>query len=161
MTPAHEKALRAQLAAFLGWDSAHVAFDTAVRGVPPALRGTVPEGFAHSAWQLLEHMRIAQADILDFCVNPKYVHAMKWPDDYWPASPAPPSAASWPSAVAAFKRDLKSMQRLAKSPRIDLFGTIPHRSGQTYLRELLLVGDHNAHHLAQLIDVRRALGIWK
>jgi hypothetical protein len=111
-------------------------------------------------WQLLEHMRIAQADILDFCVNPRYTHAMKWPDDYWPAAPAPLTASAWTRTVARFRRDLQAMQRVATNPRIDLSAKIPHGTGQTYLREVLLVGDHNAHHLAQLIDVRRALGIW-
>ena len=155
------QALRKQLADFLNWNSAHADFNSVVKGVPPRLRGRVPKGFAHSLWQLIEHMRIAQADILDFCVNPRYEHTMKWPDDYWPKAPAPRNAAAWSASIAAFTRDLKAMQRLAMNPRIDLFKKIPHGSGQTYLREVLLVGDHNAHHLAQLIDLRRALSIWR
>jgi hypothetical protein len=106
-------------------------------------------------------MRIAQADILDFCVNPKYEHTMKWPDDYWPQRPAPQSPAAWTRSIAAIQRDRTAMQRLAMSSRIDLFATIPHGSGQTYLRELLLVADHAAYHTAQIVDVRRALGNWK
>jgi hypothetical protein len=156
-----EKALRGQLVDFLNSTNAHADFDTVVSGIPARLRGVVPVGFAHSLWHLVEHMRIAQADILDFCVNPRYEHTMKWPEDYWLPSPAPKSSAAWTNSIAAFKRDLKAMQRLAKNPRLDLFAKIPHGSGQTYLREVLLVGDHNAHHLAQLIDVRRALGNWK
>jgi hypothetical protein len=153
--------LRAQLAEFADWHHAHLGFDAAVKGIPPRLRGVVPKGFAHSIWQIVEHIRIAQEDILDFCVNPRYVHDMTWPDDYWPRTAAPKSAASWTRAIAAVRRDRKAMQRLAMNPRIDLFAKIPHGSGQTYMRELLLVGDHAAYHIAQIVDVRRALGNWK
>ena len=155
-----DDALRAQLADFLNWKNAHVDFDSAVKGVPPRLRGVVPKGFAHSLWQLVEHMRIAQSDILDFCVNPKYEHTMKWPADYWPKA-VPKTASAWTKALAAFRQDLKAIQQLALDPQVDLGAKIPHGSGQTLLREILLVADHNAHHLGQLIDVRRALGIWK
>jgi uncharacterized damage-inducible protein DinB len=155
-----DRALREQLADFLNWRNAHADFEAVVKGIPPRIRGVVPAGFAHSPWQILEHMRIAQADILDFCVNPKYAHTMKWPDDYWPKA-APKNAAAWTKSIAAFRRDLARMQRLALNRKIDLFAKIPHGSGQTYLREVLLVADHNAHHLGQLIDVRRALGAWK
>ena len=98
---AADKALRVQLADFLDWHHAHVGFDAAVKGIPPRLRGAVPKGFAHSIWQIVEHIRIAQADILDFCGNPRYVHDMKWPDDYWPKTPAPKSAAAWTKAIGA------------------------------------------------------------
>jgi hypothetical protein len=158
---AADKALRAQLAEFVDWHHAHLDFDAAIKGIPPRLRGVVPKGFAHSIWQIVEHIRIAQADILNFCVNPRYVHDMKWPDDYWPRTPAPKSAAAWTKAIGAIRRDRKAMQRLAVNPRIDLFAKIPHGSGQTYMRELLLVGDHAAYHIAQIVDVRRALGNWK
>jgi len=159
MTP--DKALRDQLAEFIDWHNAHVGFDDAVKGIPPKLRGAVPPGFAHSVWQVVEHIRIAQADILDFCVNPKYRHDMKWPDDYWPKAPAPRSAALWRKAIAAIRRDRKAMQRLAADRRIDLFAKIPHGTGQTYIREILLIADHAAYHVAQMVDIRRALGIWK
>jgi len=152
--------LRQQLAEFLDWSSAHVGFDAAVKGMPPRLRGDVPHGFEHSAWQLVEHIRIAQHDILDFCVNARY-KGKKWPDDYWPALPLPKNAAAWTKSIASFQRDRRAMQRLATNPRIDLLAKIPHGSGQTYLREILLVADHTAHHVGQLIDVRRALGNWK
>ncbi len=156
-----EKALRAQLAEFIDWEKAHVGFDAAVKGLPPTLRGAVPNGFVHSAWQLVEHMRLAQHDILEFCRNPRYEEKLKWPEDYWPKTPAPRNGAAWTRALAEFRRDRTAMQRLATNARIDLLAKIPHGTGQTYLRELLLVTDHTAHHMGQLIDVRRALGAWK
>jgi len=156
-----DQALRAQLADLVGdWQQAHVTFDAAVKGIPPKMRGAVPNGFAHSIWDVVEHLRIAQADILDFCINAKYTHDMKWPDDYWPASPAPKSAAAWTKSIDAVRRDRKAVQRLALNPKVDLFAKIPRGSGQTVLRELLLVADHAAYHVAQIVDVRRALGIW-
>src|SRR4051812_31398408 len=97
-----DKAVRRQLADFLDWRSAHAGFDAAVQGIGPKLRGAVPPGFEHSAWQLLEHMRIAQHDILDFCLNPRYAEK-KWPDDYWPATRAPRNAADWSKSIAAFR----------------------------------------------------------
>mgnify|MGYP001583745755 CR=1 FL=1 len=154
------KALRAQLSDFLDSRHAHVGFEAAVKGTPVGQRGAVPTGFEHSVWQLVEHIRIAQNDILDFCRNPRYV-AKKWPDDYWPAAPGPKSAAAWTKALADFRRDRRAMQRLAANPRIDLFAKIPHGTGQTYLREILLIVDHSAYHIAQIVDVRRALGNWK
>ena len=155
-----DKALREQLSEYLDWKNAHVGLDDAVKGIPPKLRGAVPKGFAHSAWQVVEHVRIAQHDILDFCRNPRYKH-VKWPDDYWPKMPRPSNAAAWTKSIARFRRDRRAMQRLATNARIDLLAKIPHGSGQTYLREILLVADHTAHHVGQLIDVRRALGNWK
>jgi uncharacterized damage-inducible protein DinB len=155
-----DRLLRAQLADFLDWKSAHAGFDDVIAGMPVKARGVVPRGFAHSAWQVLEHLRLAQHDILDFCRNAEY-EEMKWPDDYWPASPAPKSAAAWTRAVGGFRRDRRALQRLAADPRLDLFAKIPHGSGQTYLRELLLVADHTAYHVAQIVDIRRALGHWR
>ena len=156
----NEKALRHQLALFLDWNHAHAGFDAAVNGIPPNRRGTVPKGFVHSAWDIVEHMRIAQGDILEFCRNPKY-RDKKWPDDYWPPTPSPPSAVAWKKSLDGYRADRRAFQRLARNARVDLFANIPHGTGQTYLRELLLVADHNAHHVAQIIDIRRALGIWK
>jgi hypothetical protein len=155
---APDTALRQQLAHFLDWKEAHADFDTAVTGVPPAMRGTAPPGAAHSPWQILEHLRIAQHDILDFSVNPAY-REKKWPDDYWTAG-APPSPTAWDESVAAYKRDLAALQALARDPNIDLLATIPHGSGQTYIREILLVVDHAAYHVGQLVLVRQLLGIW-
>ncbi len=155
----NEKALRAQLVKLLGSGEAHVTFERAVKGFPAALRGVVPVGDEHSAWQLVEHLRMAQADILEFCVSPKY-REKKWPDDYWPKTAAPRNAAAWTKAVSAIRRDRKKLQRLAANPKIDLLAAIPHGTGQTYLREILLVADHDAYHVGQIVAVRRRLGIW-
>lgn len=153
-----DKALRQHLAKILDWEDAHVSFDAAVKGLPHAKRGIVPNGLPHSAWQLLEHIRLTQWDILDFCVNPKYAEPSSM-DEYWPPTPAPPSEAAWNESVAAVRRDREQMKRLAMEHG-DLFARIPHGSGQTYLREVLLVADHTAYHVGQLVLVRRALGAW-
>jgi hypothetical protein len=154
-----DKALRAQLVKLLDFQDAHVGFDRALKGIPPRLRGARPEGAEHSLWQLLEHLRIAQADILEFCVNARYKEK-KWPDDYWPKAPAPRTAAAWTGAISAYRRDRKTLQRLVANQTIDLAATIPHGTGQTYLREILLVADHNAYHIGQIVALRRRLGIW-
>ncbi len=151
--------LREQLARFLDWEEAHASFDKAVAALPLKAQGAVPPGFEHSAWQLLEHLRIAQADIYDFCVNPKYRHR-KWPDDYWPKVPAPPDGRAWRASVAAYRADRKKLQALARDAAIDLFAGIPHGEGQTYIREILLVVDHASYHIGQIVAVRRALGEW-
>jgi len=152
------KALREQLRKILTWEDAHVGFDEAVAGVPLALRGTAPQGQPHSLWQLLEHMRLTQWDILDFCVNPAYVGLSM--EQHWPGSAAPPTDAAWGESIAGFRRDREAMKRLAMDSRIDLFGRIPQGTGQTYLRAVLLVADHNAYHVAQFVTARRGLGIW-
>jgi hypothetical protein len=154
-----DAALRAQLARFLDWKDAHASFDAAVDGIPPDLRGRQPAGLPYSPWQILEHMRIAQHDILDFCRNAEYVE-MTWPDDYWPQMAAPPSPDAWDQSLAAFRSDRDAMKQLVGDPNVDLFARIPHGTGQTYLREALLVADHNAYHVGQLVAVRRLLGIW-
>ena len=153
--------LRDQLVRFLDWEESHVGFDKAVDGLPAAKRGTRPAGFEHSAWQLLEHLRIAQEDILDFCLDAQYVHSRHWPDDYWPKDPAPPDARAWDASIASFKRDREKMKQVARETK-DLYSSVPTgNEQQTYLRALLLVTDHNAYHLGQLVAVRRALGEWK
>jgi uncharacterized damage-inducible protein DinB len=154
-----DTAVRAQLRAMLDWREAHAGFDAAVKGLPPRLRGVVPQGLVHSAWQLVEHMRMAQADILEFCVEPKYKHK-KWPEDYWPAGAEPKDSAAWEASITAFRSDRRALQDLTTDRTIDLLAKIPWGTGQTYLREILLVADHNAHHVGQLILVRRALGAW-
>jgi uncharacterized damage-inducible protein DinB len=151
--------LRAQLARALGWDEAHAGFDRVVDGIPPEDRGRVPAGLPYSPWQLVEHLRIAQEDILDFCRNPKY-QERDWPGDYWPQSPNPPTADAWSQSLAAYRRDRDALARLAQDRSNDLTAKIPHGTGQTLLRELLLVLDHTAYHLGELVVVRRALGIW-
>jgi uncharacterized damage-inducible protein DinB len=152
-------ALRAQLRRILGWQDAHVGFEKSVEGLKPKLRGVRVEGFPHSAWELVEHMRLAQYDILDFCRNPKY-EELTWPDDYWPSSPEPPSEKAWDDSIAAFREDRAALEALAADESIDLFAKIPHGSGQTYLREILLAADHNAYHIGQLVAVRKQLGAW-
>ena len=155
-----EMALRAQLVKLLDFEEAHVGFDRAVRDIPPRLRGVVPDGWEYSAWQLVEHLRIAQADILEFCLAAKYKEK-KWPDDYWPTSRAPRNANAWSTSLVDYRRDRKAIERLAANAKIDLFAAIPHGTGQTYLREILLVADHAAYHIGQIVALRRQLGIWK
>jgi hypothetical protein len=118
-----------------------------------------PTGAPYSPWQLLEHLRLTQFDILDFCRNPAY-EERAWPDDYWPDSPEPPSAQAWDESVAEFLRDRAELVRLAEDPELDLYREIPHGTGQTYLRELLLTADHNAYHVGELVLARRLLGAW-
>jgi hypothetical protein len=155
-----DKSLRKHLLELLDGGQAHASFDNVVADFPAKLRGERPTGLPHSAWMLLEHLRIAQSDILDFSRNPKYVE-LKWPEEHWPANPAPPTATAWNKSVKAFRDDLDAMKKLVSNPKTDLFAKIPWGGGQTILREALLVADHNSHHLGQLIDVRRLLGIWK
>ena len=156
----HDRSLRAHLGKLLGWDDAHAGFDATVKDVAPALRGLVPSGLPHSAWQLLEHLRLCQKDILDFCRKADYVEPASM-DEYWPATAAPPSEEAWEESIAAVRRDREALRELAADPAIDLFARVPQGTGQTYLRELLLVADHNAYHLGQLVLVRRLLGDWK
>jgi hypothetical protein len=151
---------RELLGRLLAWEDAHVGFDAAVAGIPVAARGATPAGLPHSPWQILGHLQRTQHDILDFCINPHYVE-LKWPEDYWPPSPVPPSDAAWQESVSQFHEDRTALQRLATDTRTDLAATIPHGSGQTYARELVLAADHAAYHVGQLILVRRALGIWE
>jgi hypothetical protein len=158
--PYQDHSLRQHLLDLLDGGNAHAKFDDIIKDLPPKLRGAKPANFPHSPWMILEHLRIAQSDILDFSRNPKYV-ALEWPKDYWPETDAPPSAAAWNKSVNQFRADLKAMQSLVKNPKTDLFARIPWGSGQTILREALLVADHNAYHLGQLLDVRRLLGTWK
>jgi DinB superfamily len=154
-----EKALRAQLVKLLDFDEAHVAFDRVVKGIPSRLRGALPQGVEHSLWQLVEHLRITQADILEFCRTSRYKDK-QWPADYWPTPLGPRNGAAWAASIAAYRRDRNAMQRLAANTTIDLQAEIPHGTGQTYLREILLLADHNAYHIGQIVTVRRLLGIW-
>jgi uncharacterized damage-inducible protein DinB len=151
--------LRKHLERLLDWEDAHVDFDTAIEGIPMALRGRAPAGLPYSLWQLLEHLRRTQQDILNFCRNASYVEPPF--EEYWPPSAVPPTDKAWQESIAAFCKDRDDLKQLALDPTVNLFDRIPHASGQTYLRELLLVADHNAYHVAQVVAVRRALGLWK
>ena len=152
-------AVREQLVALLKAGHAHVTFDDAVNGFPAAKRGAYAAGLPHTAWQLLEHLRIAQWDILEFSRNAKHV-SPDFPEGYWPKTPAPRDEEEWLDSVSAFQRDLREMIRLVENPRTDLYAKIPHGSGQNILREALVLADHNSYHLGQLVDLRRALGSW-
>jgi DinB superfamily len=151
--------LREHLLYLLKGGGAHLQFDAAVADLPAELRGATPTGVPYSPWRLLEHMRIAQWDILEFSRNPKHV-SPAFPDGYWPRGDAPPDAGAWDRSVAGFRADLKAMCDLVADAATDLFAPISHGEGQTILREALLIADHNAYHLGQLVVVRRALGAW-
>lgn len=153
--------MRDQIARALDWGEAHADFDKAVAGLAPDLRGRRVHGLPHSAWEILEHLRIAQHDILDFATNANY-EVMTWPDEYWPSSPEPPSQNAWDDSVTQFKRDRAALKKLAVDPKVDLAARIPHgeKASQTYLRAVLLVIDHNAYHVGELVLVRRLLGAW-
>jgi len=153
-------AVRDHLVRLLSWQEAHAGFDKAVADLPPAARGGCPPGFDHSPWELLEHIRIAQDDLLDFCVNPKYVHERAWPDDYWPRTRGPRDEAAWSESIAACLRTRESLQRVAMEVE-DLTKSVPTGDEkQTYLRAILIAADHAAYHVGQLVAVRRALGVW-
>lgn len=152
--------VRELLSRALAWEDAHVGFDAVIADIPEHLRGAQPAGLPYSPWQLLEHLRRTQLDILEFCRNPEY-RELDWPEDYWPRTPAPPSATAWDESVDAFRRDRLALQQLAADTTVDLAARIPHGTGQTYLRELVLVVDHSAYHVGQLVAVRRLLGAWK
>ena len=154
----NDNSLRSHLARMIDWHDAHVDFDTAVDGIAPEMRGRVVAGMPHSLWQLVEHLRRAQHDILDFCRNPGY-QELQWPDDYWPTDAEPPPGA-WDSSLAGYRADREALQALAADSGTDLLASIPHGSGQTYLRELLLVADHAAYHIGQIVLIRRLLGTW-
>jgi len=148
--------LRKHLADLLRMKGAHVNFEAALSGFPVAMRGVKPQGAPHSAWQLLEHLRIAQEDILDFSRNPQY-RDKKFPHDYWPATEAPPSEDAWDKSIQQFQDDLKEMQELIADTKHDLLAKIAHGTGQTLLREVLLMADHNAYHLGQLVFLRKMM----
>ena len=157
--PGTDGVLRQHLIDLLKGGAAHVNFSDAVDGFPANKRGTFGHGLPHTAWQLLEHLRIAQWDILEFSRNPKHV-SPGFPEGYWPKTPGPPADAEWERSVQSFERNLEEMVELVKNPGTDLCAKIPHRDGQTILREALVLADHNAYHIGQLVDLRRALGAW-
>jgi len=155
----NEAALRQQLLDLLKGGNAHATIKDALEDFPAEIRGQRPKGAPHSPWELIEHMRIAQWDILEFSRNPKH-ESPEFPEGYWPPAPEPPDPKAWDRSVNSFCQDLESMCALVTDERTDLFARLPHGDGQTILREVLLTADHNAYHLGQLVLVRRMLGAW-
>ena len=154
-----EKSLREHVLYVLRGGGAHIDFEKTIGDLPPQLRGAKPAGLSFTAWRLLEHMRIAQWDILEFSRNPSHV-SPQWPAGYWPETDEPPDEAAWEKSVREFRAGRKEMEKLVANPKSNLFAPIPHGEGQTLLREALLVADHNAYHLGQLVMLRRLLGAW-
>lgn len=151
--------LRQQTLDLLTRDHAHAGFDAAVKDVPPEIRGKRPKGAEHSLWELLEHLRLSQWDMLDYVRNPKYA-AAKWPEGYWPAKQTPPDEAAWDKSVKAFKRDRNALAALVKNESTDLLAPIEYAGGKSLLRDVLVIADHNAYHIGQMIQLRRILGAW-
>jgi len=160
MKTSRDSVLREHLIYILKGGGAHAKFEEVMGDFPAKLRGKTVSGLPYSAWMLVEHMRVAQWDILEFSRNRKHV-SPEWPAGYWPAGDAPPSAAAWAGSIRRFQKDLKAMQALVANPKTDLYAPLPWGDGQTVLREALLVGDHNAYHLGQLVTLRRLLGAWR
>jgi uncharacterized damage-inducible protein DinB len=151
---------RAIVASSLRWEEGHASMESAVKNLAPALRGERPAGYPHSPWGILEHIRITQRDLLDFCQNADYVEELEWPRDYWPTSPKPLSADAWDESIADYKRDREAFARFTTDTDLDLTAKIPHGKGQTYLRTILLAVDHASYHVGQLVAARRLLGAW-
>ena len=147
------------VASSLDWEQAHAGLDAALAKLPPEQRGRRPDNLPHSVWELLEHIRRTQHDLLEFCVNPKY-EEITWPDDYWPKSPAPNDDAEWNACVETIHADGKALAKFTTESDVDLTRKIPHGTGQTYLRTVLVAIDHTSHHLGQIIVTRRLLGSW-
>jgi DinB superfamily len=151
---------RTIVASSLGWEEGHASVDSAVKNLAAALRGKRPEAYPHSPWELVEHIRLTQRDLLDFCQDPDYVERLEWPHDYWPASPNPPSSDAWDKSIADYKRDREAFARFTTETDLDLTSKIPRGKGQTYLRTVLLAVDHASYHVGQIVSVRRLLGAW-
>jgi uncharacterized damage-inducible protein DinB len=151
---------RAIVASSLDWEQAHAKIENAVKGLAAPLRGQRPSGYPHSVWELLEHIRITQRDLLDFCQNPDYEEKLAWPQDYWPPTPAPPAADAWDKCIDDYRRDREALARFATESKIDLTTEIPRGTGQTYLRTILVAVDHASYHVGQIMSVRRLLGAW-
>ena len=159
-TMENDQQLREQVLYLLSGGGAHLDFKKAIEGLPAELRGAKPANIPHSPWRLLEHRRICQWDILEYSRDPEHV-SPEFPDGYWPDADSPPSDDAWDKSVEAFRADLQAMLDLVSDPATDLMAQIPHgQAGHTILREALLIADHNAYHLGQLVVVRRALGDW-
>lgn len=155
----NDTALRQHLLYLLGGGGAHVDFEKAIADFPVELRGVKAPGLPFTAWDVVEHLRIAQWDILEFSRDARHV-SPDFPEGHWPASDTPPGSDAWDRSLKSFRADLAQMQALVQDPSTDLFARIPHGEGQTILREALLVADHNAYHIGQLVLIRRLLGAW-
>jgi uncharacterized damage-inducible protein DinB len=151
---------RTIVASSLDWEQAHAKLENAVMGLAAPLRGERPAGYPHSVWELLEHIRITQRDLLDFCQNEDYEEKLVWPRDYWPPTPAPPTADAWDKTIEDCRRDRDALARFTTQSKIDLTTKIPRGTGQTYLRTILVAVDHASYHVGQIISVRRLLGAW-
>ena len=150
----NDKALREQLVNLLTKDNAHITLDDAVKDAPASAHGQRAPGQPHTPWELLEHLRIAQWDIVEFTRNPKH-ESPEFPAGYWPKESAPPNASAWNESVEAFRKDLEAMVEITNTAP-DLFATLPHGTGQTVLREILVLADHNAYHIGQLVVALKA-----
>ncbi len=154
-----DDALREHVLALLTARQAHCTFEDAVAAIPPSLRGERPEELPYSPWELVEHVRRAQHDILAYCQDPDY-ESPSWPEDYWPDGTAPPSNEAWYESISQIQDDREVLCELIQESSVDLYDTVPSSDEHTFLREALLVADHNAYHIGQLVAVRRLLGIW-
>jgi hypothetical protein len=153
----HTSAFRKELVSQLTEEQAHASFDAAVKDLPADLRGARPNDLPHSAWQLIEHLRIAQWDIIEYALNPKH-KSPDFPDGYWPKSPEPPDGKAWDKSIAAFRGDRKKL--VAALEKADILTPIPHANNQSLASKTILLLDHNGYHLGQLILLRRLLNIW-
>lgn len=156
----NDKALRQHIVSLLNSGDAHANFDAAVKDIPPALRSKKPDGAEHSPWQVLEHLRIALWDILEFARNAQH-QSPEFPQGYWPSTQSPPDEKAWDKSASSFRADLEALIKLVSDEKTDLFARIPHGSGQTILRQALVAADHNAYHLGELVLLRRELGAWQ
>ncbi|HEY9226317.1 MAG TPA: DinB family protein [Gemmatimonadaceae bacterium] len=151
---------RAIVASSLDWEQAHAKLDSAIADLPVDLRGKRPDGLPHSVWELLDHIRRTLRDLVSFCLDKDY-HEPKWPEDYWPSSPAPSSDAEWNGAIESIHRDNEALERMTKDESLDLTAKIPHGTGQTYLRTVIVAVTHSSYHVGQIVLTRRLLGSWK
>lgn len=154
------EAWRGIVASSLDWEQAHSSLESALKGLPTELRGKRPDGLAHSVWELLEHIRRTQHDLLDFVRDPDYQETLEWPKDYWPPTAAPASEKAWNESLSGWRKDRMAMEKFASSSEADLTAKIPRGTGQTYLRTVLLTLDHASYHLGQIVTVRQLLGAW-
>lgn len=155
--PQNDAALREHLSTALSWESAHLSLEDAVKGLPARLRGKRPKGFTHSPWEILEHIRLAQRDLLDFCRDPNYVEG-DWPDAYWPDSPEPPSSGAFRKSLQAIASDREAFQSFVKTTP-DLLADVPGHNGKTILRSVLLALDHTSYHVGQILMAKKLFGV--